>query len=357
MNWEFKITKNSATKLDNTDFQSLGFGKTFTDHMFVADYYDGEWKDCRIEPFGDLILHPATFALHYGQSIFEGMKAERSPDGKILIFRPDANADRFEKSALRMAMPPVPKDLFIQSIDALIKIDSAWVPQGIANTSLYIRPFLFGSEPILGVKIGEHYKYVCIIGPVGSYYSEPVNVLIQDKYVRAYPGGTGAAKFSGNYSATLYPVKEAKEQGCNQILWTDGLEHKYFQEIGTMNVFFQIGDTLITPSLEEETILHGVTRDSIIKIGKEKGLKVEERKISVNEVIAAYEDKTLMDMFGAGTAAVINPIDGFVYHGKKYDLTHLARTNSIMLKAEIEGIKSGIIKDTHGWIHEVNIES
>jgi branched-chain amino acid aminotransferase len=353
MNWKFKITKNSATKLNNTDFHSLGFGKTFTDHMFVADYYDGEWRDCRIEPFGDLELHPATFALHYGQSIFEGLKAERSPDGRILVFRPEANADRFEKSAFRLAMPPVPQDLFLQSISELIHIDSGWVPQGIENTSLYIRPFLFGSDPILGVKIGEHFKYVCIIGPVGSYYAEPVNVLIQDKYVRAFPGGTGAAKFSGNYSATLYPVKEAKEQGCNQILWTDGKEHKYFQEIGTMNVFFQIGDTLLTPSLEEDTILHGVTRDSIITLARDKGMKIEERKISVDEVLKAYEDKTLVDMFGAGTAAVVNPIDGFVYKGKRYDLTHLERTNSKLLKAEIEGIKSGKIEDTHGWVFEV----
>lgn len=349
MNWEIKITKNSETKLKNTDFHSLGFGNTFTDHMFIADYYDGEWRDCRIVPFGDIHLHPATFILHYGQSIFEGLKAERSPDGKIIVFRPEANADRFIHSAERIAMPVVPKDLFLTSIKELIKVDSDWVPQGIDNVSLYIRPFLFGTEPILGVKIGEHYRYMVIIGPVGSYYSDPVNVLIQDEYVRAFPGGTGSAKFSGNYSATLYPVKEAKEKGCNQILWTDGLEHKYFQEIGTMNVFFQIGDTLLTPSLEEDTILHGITRDSIITMAREKGIAVEERKISVDELLAAYENKTLKDMFGAGTAAVINPIDGFVYHDKRYDLTHLERKNSILLKSEIEGIKSGKIPDTHGW--------
>lgn len=353
MNWEFKIIKNSETKLNNTDFHSLGFGKTFTDHMFIADYYDGEWRDCRIIPFDNIEMHPATFVLHYGQSIFEGLKAERTADGRILVFRPEANAERFELSALRLAMPPVPKDLFLKSINDLIKIDAAWVPQGIENTSLYIRPFLFGSDPILGVKIGDHFRYMVIIGPVGAYYSESVNVWIQDKYVRAFPGGTGAAKFSGNYSATLYPVKEAKENGCNQILWTDGMEHKYFQEIGTMNVFFQIGDTLITPSLDEETILHGVTRDTIIKLAREKGIKVEERKISVNELIEAYENKTLEDMFGAGTAAVVNPIDGFYYHGKQYDLSHLKRTNSILLKKEIEGIKTGNIPDIHGWTFSV----
>lgn len=353
MKWDIKITKNTESKLKNISFENLSFGKEFTDHMFIADYYDGEWRDCRIVPFGDMAIHPATFALHYGQSIFEGLKAERDEQGRILLFRPDANADRFIYSANRLAMPPVPKDLFLQSINDLIKIDSAWVPQGIKNTSLYIRPFLFGTDPILGVKIGEHFRYVVIIGPVGSYYSEPVNVLIQDKYVRAFPGGTGAAKFSGNYSATLLPVKLAKEQGCNQILWTDGQHHKYFQEIGTMNVFFQFGDTLLTPSLEEDTILHGVTRDSILCLAADKGLKVEERKISVDELLAAYENKTLKDMFGAGTAAVVNPIDGFVYHGKRYDLGFLERTISKTMKDEIEGIKEGRISDTHNWVRVV----
>ncbi len=353
MKWNIKITKNPETKLKNTSFEDLPFGKVFTDHMFIADYYDGQWQDCRIIPFGDMELHPATFALHYGQSIFEGMKAERSPDGKILLFRPQANAKRFASSADRIAMPEVPEDLFIQSIAELIKVDQGWVPQGIKNSSLYIRPFLFGTDPILGVKIGKLYRYVVIIGPVGSYYSEPVNVWIQDKYVRAFPGGTGAAKFSGNYSATLYPVKEAQEHGCQQILWTDGAEHKYFQEIGTMNVFFVLNNVLITPSLEEDTILHGVTRDSILTLAKEKGYAVEERKISIDELLEAYENNNIQDMFGAGTAAVVNPIDGFVYKDKKYSLESIERTLSKEMKQEIEGIKSGIIKDTHGWIFEV----
>jgi branched-chain amino acid aminotransferase len=249
-----------------------------------------------------------------------------------------------------LAMPVVPDDLFLKSIAELIIVDAGWVPQGIANTSLYVRPFLFGTDPILGVKIGQHYRFVVIIGPVGAYYAEPVNVLIQEKYVRAFPGGTGAAKFSGNYSATLLPVKEAMEQGCNQILWTDGLEHKYFQEIGTMNIFFQIGDTLITPSLEEGTILHGVTRDSILKLAADKGIKAEERKIAVDEFMQAYENKTLRDMFGAGTAAVVNPIAGCVYHGKQYNLDFMDRQVSQLMKAEIEGIKSGHIPDPHNWV-------
>ena len=353
MSWDIKITKNTETKLSNTSFENLPFGKVFTDHMFIADYYDGKWQDCRVIPFGNMDLHPATFALHYGQSIFEGIKAERTASGEILIFRPEMNARRFAHSAERIAMPEVPEDLFLESISELIKVDNSWVPQGIKNASLYIRPFLFGTDPILGVKIGERYRYCVIIGPVGAYYSEPVNVWIQDKYVRAFPGGTGSAKFSGNYSSTLYPVQEAKEHGCQQILWTDGEEHKYFQEIGTMNIFFVINNIILTPSLDDDTILHGVTRDSIIQIAKTKGYPLEERKISVDELLAAFESKTIQDMFGAGTAAVVNPIEGFVYQGKKYNLDFMDRKLSQEMKTEIEGIKSGSIPDSYHWTYSV----
>lgn len=350
MSWDIKITKNSESKINKVDFNHLSFGHDFTDHMFIADYYDGAWRDCRIVPFDNLAMHPATFVLHYGQSIFEGLKAERTEDDKILIFRPEANAARFTHSAKRMSMPPVPEDLFLQAIKELVNIDRAWVPKDIPNSSLYIRPFLFGTDPFLGVKIGDTYKFMVIIGPSGSYYSESVYVWIQDKYVRAFPGGTGSAKFSGNYSPTLLPVAEAKEKGCAQILWTDGLEHKYFQEIGTMNIFIQINDTLLTPSLEEDTILHGITRDSLIKIAKENNIKVEERKISVDEFFEAYKKGELKDMFGAGTAAVVNPIDGFVLNDTKYDLTNLERTTSKFLKKALEDIKKGLVKDTHNWV-------
>lgn len=353
MNWDIKITKNTESKLKNTSFENLPFGKVFTDHMFIADYKDGQWQDCRIVPFGDLSLHPATFVLHYGQSIFEGLKAERSPDGRILIFRPWENAKRFIHSADRMALPEVPEDLFLQSITELVKVDIDWVPQGIKNTSLYIRPFLFATDPFLGVKVGDTYKFVVILGPVGAYYSEPVYVLIQDRFVRAFPGGTGSAKFSGNYAATLYPVTEARKQGCQQILWTDGLEHKYFQEIGTMNIFFYIDNTLITPSLDEDTILHGVTRDTIIALARAKGIAVEERRISLDELLTAYNNKTLQDMFGAGTAAVVNPIEGFVYQGQRYALDFLDRTISQDLKTQIDAIKEGRVPDTHGWTYEI----
>lgn len=350
MNWDIKITKNLESKINKTDFNHLSFGHDFTDHMFIADYYNDAWRDCRIVPFENLSMHPASFVLHYGQSIFEGLKAERSEDNKILIFRPEANAARFTQSAIRMSMPPVPEDLFLQSINELVSMEKEWVPKDIPNTSLYIRPFLFGTDPFLGVKTGDTYRFVVIVGPSGAYYSDSVNVWIQNKYVRAFPGGTGAAKFSGNYSPTLLPVAEAKKHGCAQILWTDGIEHKYFQEIGTMNVFFQINDTLLTPSLDEGTILHGITRDSLIKIAKENGISVEERRISVDEILDAYNNGTLKDMFGAGTAAVVNPIDGFVLNDIKYDLSLLERKTSKFLKKTLEDIKKGIIEDKFNWV-------
>jgi branched-chain amino acid aminotransferase len=354
MNWDIKVTKSSESRIKKTDFNNLAFGKDFTDHMFIADYYDGKWQDCRIVPFGNIEMHPASFVLHYAQSIFEGLKAELSPNNEILLFRPDRNADRFAKSAERLAMPEVPKDLFLESIQKLIEIDKEWIPKGVENASLYVRPFLFATDPILGVRVGDTYRYMVIVGPAGVYYSEAVKVWIQDKYVRAFPGGTGEAKFAGNYAATLNPVLDAKKKGCAQILWTDGKEHKYFQEIGTMNIFFVIDNVLITPSLEEGTILHGVTRESLMTLAKDFGIKVEERKISVDEFLKAVEEKRLNDMFGAGTAAVVQDIDGFVYEDQSYDLSWMPRKESKMLKRALEDIKEGKAEDKFNWIVKIN---
>lgn len=355
MNFEFKVKKIEQSRIAEVDFNHLAFGKTFTDHYFCADYIDGKWQNMCILPLEPMAMHPASSVLHYGQSIFEGLKAEVNPAGKPLLFRPDKNAERFEISANRMALPVVPQELFMKAITELIKIDQAWIPQGIEGSSLYIRPFLFGNDPVLGVKVGDHFKFVVIIGPAGVYYSEPVNVLIQNEYVRAFPGGTGFAKAAGNYAATLHPVLEAKKKGYEQILWTDGFEHKYFQEIGTMNIFFVINNILITPSLEEGTILPGVTRDSILKLAKHLGIKTEERKISVDELLEAYKKKTLQDMFGAGTAAVVYPINSFGYLDVNYPLHEIAdRTISSKLKEELIGIKMGTKPDIFGWTVEVN---
>lgn len=355
MSLDFKITKNEQSHIGNVDFHNLAFGKNFTDHYFTADYENGAWGNFQILPMGAMELHPASFVLHYGQSIFEGLKAEVNPDGKPILFRPEVNAARFELSAKRMAMPPITQELFIASIEELIKIDKNWIPKGIEGSSLYIRPFMFGTDPILGVKIGDTFKYVVIIGPAGVYYSTPINVLIQDNYVRAFPGGTGFAKAAGNYAATLEPVREAHEQGYQQILWTDGYEHKYFQEIGTMNIFFVINNTLITPSLEEGTILNGVTRDSIITLAKDMGYHVETRKIGVLELLTAYENGSLKDMFGTGTAAVVYPINSFGYKGNNYDLASIAdRTISSRLKEELVGIKMGTKPDKFKWTRVID---
>lgn len=355
MNWDIKVTKNLESKIKKTDFDNLAFGKDFTDHMFIADYKDGSWTDCRIVPFEPIMMHPAAFVLHYAQSIFEGLKAELSPNNDILLFRPEENAERFYKSAERLAMPPVPKDLFLESIHKLIEIDHEWIPKGKANSSLYIRPFLFATDPVLGVRVGETFRYMVILGPVGSYYSAPVKVWIQDEFVRAFPGGTGEAKFAGNYAATLQPVLEAQKRGCAQILWTDGLTHSYFQEIGTMNIFFVIDKTILTPELNEGTILRGVTRKSLIVLAKEMGYKVEERKITVEEFLKAVEENRVQDMFGAGTAAVVQPISGFVHKEKEYDLTHLSREVSQKLKTKLELIKKGEIEDSHNWIYKIDL--
>lgn len=350
MSLEFKFTKIEQSNIGNIDFHNLAFGKTFTDHYFTADYYDGAWGNFQIIPLEPMHLHPASFVLHYGQSIFEGLKAEVNPDGKPILFRPELNAARFEISANRMAMPPISKELFISAIEELINIDKEWIPKGIEGSSLYIRPLMFGTDPILGVKIGDTFKFIVLIGPAGVYYSTPINVLIQDNYVRAFPGGTGFAKAAGNYAATLEPVREAHEQGYQQILWTDGYEHQYFQEIGTMNIFFVINETLITPSLEEGTILNGVTRDSIITLARDMGYTVEIRKIGVAELLAAFEDRSLKDMFGTGTAAVVYPINSFGYKHVNYDLNSIAdRTISTRLKEELVGIKMGTIEDRFEW--------
>jgi branched-chain amino acid aminotransferase len=346
----FKIKQIAQSAISKVDFNNLAFGNIFTDHYFTADCIDGVWTNEQIIPLEPMALHPASFVLHYGQSIFEGLKAEVNPDGLPILFRPEKNAERFAISAERMALPVVPQELFMNAITELIKVDKAWIPKGIEGASMYIRPFLFGTDPILGVKIGNSFKFVVIIGPAGVYYSEPVNVLIQDQYVRAFAGGTGHAKAAGNYAATLAPVREAKEKGFEQILWTDGSEEKNFQEIGTMNIFFVIDNVVITPALDSATILPGVTRDSILKLAQHLGYKTEERSINVSELLAAYESGSLQDMFGTGTAAVVYPINSFGYKDKHYPLNTVAdRTISTKLKSELVGIKMGTKPDIFNW--------
>lgn len=355
-NINLSIEKTSKSNIDSIDFKSLVFGRHFSDHMFVADYYDGEWHDFRIIPFQDFSLHPATSALHYGQSLFEGLKAELDPNGDPIIFRPEKNLERLNKSAVRMAMPTLPKEVFMTALDTLIKLDKAFIPSEPLS-SLYIRPFMFATEKYVGIRVAENYRFCIFTSPVGAYYSKPVRVFLSEEYVRAAPGGVGAAKAAGNYGAAMMPLQMIQKLGYDQLLWLDGVHHKYIQEIGTMNIFFLIDDVLVTPELSKGTILHGITRDSLITLAKDEGVKVEEREISVDELVEAHNTGKLQDMFGAGTAAVLSHIGTFHYRGVDYDLPAVeSRAISNKLKERLSKIKSGIETDKFGWVHRVEVQ-
>lgn len=355
MKYSIPIQKTAKSKLPEIDFENLAFGKTFTDHMFIAKYKDGEWKDFEIRPLEPLQLHPSITALHYGQSIFEGMKAQLGDDGTPLLFRPEDNARRLNKSAQRMAMPELPVDLFMSGLHELIKLDAGWIPKG-EGQSLYIRPFMFASDEYVGIKPSDEYIFAIIASPVGAYYSTPVKVYVSEEFTRAFPGGVGFAKVAGNYGAALYPALQIQKKGYHQVLWLDGIEKRYFQEIGTMNVFFNINNQkLLTPSLEEGTILAGITRNSVITLAKESGLEVEERRITTEEIFSAIENRDLAEAFGSGTAATISHISDIGYRDKNYELPEInEELFSVKVKAMLNDIKKGKVSDTHDWIYKVN---
>ncbi|MBI3135463.1 MAG: branched-chain amino acid aminotransferase [Bacteroidetes bacterium] len=348
-----KVTKTQSSRIKTIDFDNLPFGKYFADHMMVMDYADGKWGEPQIVPFGNIEIHPATSALHYGQSIFEGLKAQRNEKGEVVVFRPDMNAKRFKESAERMCMVPVSEEIFLEGIRALIELDREWVPTK-PGTSLYIRPFLFATDDYVGIRPSEKYKFMIINSPVGSYYSEPVKVKIETHYTRAAEGGVGRAKNAGNYGASLYPAKLGQEKGYRQLLWTDAKTHTLIEESGTMNIMFIINDVLITPSEERDTILKGITKRSVIEIAKDWGVKVEERDISVAEVMAAIENGTLQDAFGAGTAATIAPIVAIGYEDKEYALPSMeSRTLSHKIATYISDYKAGKIEDKFNWLMRI----
>jgi len=311
------IDRVKKSRLEEVDFANLPFGKVYTDHMLMADYKGG-WKNFRILPYGPMAISPATPALHYGQSVFEGMKAYESPEGDVLIFRPWDNARRLNISAERMCMPPIPEDLFMECLSALLEIDRPWVPS-TEGASLYIRPFLFSADEYIGIRPSLEFTFMIILSPVGAYYSTPVKVKIETHYTRAVQGGTGFAKAGGNYGGAIYPAKLAQDQGYHQLIWTDGKEHKYIEESGTMNVMFVIDDTLITPALSD-SILAGITRDSVLTLAASWGMKVEQRQISVDELVNALEKGRVQEAFGAGTAATIAHIELIGHEGKDYVL-------------------------------------
>jgi branched-chain amino acid aminotransferase len=345
----FPITKTTHSKLSYFDWDHLHFGKDFSDHMFLMEYKDGQWSQGEIVPFENISMHPAMSAIHYGQSIFEGMKAYRTTNDDILVFRPEMNAKRFAESATRMCMPPVDEDLFVEAIRQLISLDAEWVTKRRGH-SLYIRPFMFATDELIGIRPSETYKFMIITSPVGQYYSEPLNVKIETSYTRAANGGVGRAKAAGNYAASLYPGMLGKKEGFHQLVWTDARTNTYIEESGTMNIMFQINDVLITPDEDHDTILRGITKRSVIDVAKKWGIKVEERMITVKEVIEAAKNGTLQDAFGAGTAATIAPIAMIGHEGEEYVLPPVEdRALSNRIKTFLADIKTGRVADEFGW--------
>ncbi len=349
---DFNITRIERSKLHSITLEDLPFGKYFTDYMLEVDYEDGEWKTVEIKPYQPLVLSPSLAALHYGQAIFEGIKAYKNPQGEARIFRPYENLKRFNLSAERMEMPKISEEIFIDGMKALVKIDADWIPNK-PDHSLYIRPFMFSTDEMIGVKPSSKYKFMIILSPTGPYYSAPMRIYVEEKYVRAVEGGVGFAKNAGNYGAAMYPTAEAKRKGYDQVLWMDAYEHKYVQECGTMNVFFIIGNKALTPDLNSGTILAGVTRESAIQLLQEKGLQVEERKISIDEILAAYENSTLLEVFGTGTAATISKIKELKYKDFIMNFDVGSWEIAAFIKSRMSAIKEGREEDKYNWLVNV----
>jgi branched-chain amino acid aminotransferase len=346
------VTKTSHPRLPHFKMETLQFGKHFTDHMLMADYIDGEWKNIEIKPYAPFEVDPASAVLHYGQTIFEGIKAYKNTKDEVVIFRPDQNFIRFNVSADRMQMPTVPEWLFMEGMKQLIAVDKGWIPS-LPDHSLYIRPFMIATDPFLGVRPSSTYKFMILLGPSGPYFSAPMKIVIEEKYTRAAPGGVGYAKNGGNYGGSLYPVELAKKRGFDQILWTDAFEHKYVEEVGVMNVMFVIDGKVITPSLERGTVLKGVTRDSAITLLRDMGYVVEERNLSVDEIVEAHKKGLLQEVFGVGTAAVVSFIINLTYkdYSMDFDLDKLKVAPS--LKQHLNDIRVGNVPDKHNWLEKL----
>lgn len=347
------IQKVAQSRISEVDFSNIPFGREFADHMFIADYRDGKWTDFRIEQYRPFEFKPAMLGLHYGQTIFEGMKAYRNIHGEIMMFRPTDNFERLNRSAERMCMPTIPVDLMMEALRELLRLDADWVPTD-TESALYIRPFMFATDEFLGVKPSDTYRCMIFTGPVGPYYKTPLKVMVEQHYTRAAKGGTGFAKAGGNYGGALYPTKLAQEKGYHQLLWTDSIEHKYIEESGTMNVMFQIGDALVTAPTGD-TILKGITRDSVLKLAVDLGIEVEERRISIDEIQVAHERGQLKDAFGVGTAATIAPIELIGYNGNDMVLPPVEeRELSTRISDGLKAIRYGEVEDRFGWMVSMN---
>jgi branched-chain amino acid aminotransferase len=352
---DINITRTQNSHISEVDFDTLGFGEVFTDHMFSMDYENGKWINPRIEPYGKIEFEPALCTLHYAQAVFEGLKAFHTKDSSINIFRPEKNLERMNRSNVRMCIPEIDLDMFMEAMTELIKQDRDWIPTS-KGYSLYIRPFVFGTDSFLGVHPSSTYRFMIILSPVGAYYKEgfnPVSLLVPDEYVRAVKGGVGEAKTAGNYAASLLPAQIAQEKGFTQVLWLDGEHHKYIDEVGTMNIFFVIDDVVITPPLEG-SILPGITRETALQLTKSWGMTVQEKRISIDEVIDANKQGRLQEVFGTGTAAVISPVGEIQYKDTNININD-GEIGPIAnrLFDEITRIQYGEIPDIHGWIYKI----
>ncbi len=342
-----KIKKVDSSRINSVDFENLNFGAVFSDHMFTCDYVDGKWINPEIIPYQPISVSPASRVFHYGQACFEGMKAFKDDNNDVWLFRPHENYNRIIKSSVRLAMPKFPEKLFFEGLNTLLKMDAQWIKTGIGN-SLYIRPFIFASEGTINATEACEYKFMIICAPASSYYSGDVKVKIEKSFSRAAKGGVGYAKAAGNYAAQFYPTRLAIDEGYKQIIWTDSSTHQYIEEAGTMNLFFRIGDKLLTAPTSD-SILDGITRKSLIQIAKDKGIDVEVRPIKVDELIGAANSGTLIEIFGSGTAVVVLPITGFGFENKKFDLPKVENSWASILKNELNGIQYNLIDDPYNW--------
>jgi len=351
-NHSISVKHIEKSRIDEVDFNHLIFGEDFTDYMFECDFKNGSWNNPTIRPFGNLSISPAAKVFHYGQAVFEGMKAYKDDQGKIWLFRPEDNFNRINKSSKRLAIPEFPKEIFFEALESILLLDKDWIKPGFGN-SLYIRPFVIATESGVSASPSNEYKFMILCSPAHAYYNGDIKVVIAEYYSRAADGGVGAAKAAGNYAAQFYPTNLAKEKGFHQVIWTDAKEHKYLEEAGTMNVFFRINDTLVTAPISDR-ILNGITRKSIIALANRDGIAVEEHRITIQELIEASQNNSLKEIFGAGTAAVISSISDFSYQQKVYYLPKTTTSFANMFKTKLMEIQYNKSEDTFGWRYSVS---
>ena len=349
---DINITRVENSKLHDINLENIPFGKYISDHMLEADYENGEWKNVEIKPYQPLVIQPSMAALHYGQSIFEGIKAYKNENGDAYIFRPQENFKRFNISAERMCMPTVPEEIFMEGMKQLIELDKNWIPYK-EDHSMYIRPLMFATDTLLGVRPSDTFKFLIILSPSGPYYTTPMKIYVEEKYSRSVKGGVGFSKNAGNYASSMIAAKEAKEKGYDQVLWTDAFEHKWLQEVGMMNVIFIIDGVAVTPELSEGTILNGITRNTAIVLLREMGIEVQERRLSIDEVVEAFKNGKLNEVFGCGTAATIAPIKELGYRDFKMPFDVETFSIAKKLRKQFDDIRYSRVPDTHNWMVKI----